>query len=185
MGDFEIYADALEHPLLQRFNDLLNLHSLSHYVNFPSCKMGHTLELGLLLNLHHSNILLFFLRICSLKFFLPFLAFTVAFTSCPRLSGAFKSMTLHEDSSQSQPKPPPRSLSVPSVCLHYVSSFGQLYGIPACRAFPFIPLVQCTVKHTVAILIWTAFFSMKLRFTSLHFCKQEDWTTSLSFGGLP
>lgn len=60
MGDFEIYADALEHPLLQRFNDLLNLLSLSHYVNFPSRKMGHTLELGMLLNLHHSNILLFF-----------------------------------------------------------------------------------------------------------------------------
>lgn len=60
MGDFEIYSDTLKRPLLQRFNDLLNLLSLSHYVSFHSCRMGHTLELGRLLNLHHSNKLFFF-----------------------------------------------------------------------------------------------------------------------------
>lgn len=86
MGDFEIYADALEHPLLQRFNDLLSLLSLSHYVNFPSCKMGHTLELGMLLNLHHGNILLLFSFVlvssCSpTPDFSPFLAFPVVLIS--------------------------------------------------------------------------------------------------------
>lgn len=60
MGDFEIYSDILKHPLLQRFNYLLNCLSLSCYVNFPSCRMDHTLELSRLLNLHHSNILFFF-----------------------------------------------------------------------------------------------------------------------------
>lgn len=53
----EIYADILEHPLLQKFNDFLKLLSLSCYVNFLPHKMSHILELGMLLNLHHSNTL--------------------------------------------------------------------------------------------------------------------------------
>lgn len=94
MGDFEIYADALEHPLLQRFNDLLNLLSLSHYVNFPSCKMGHTLELGMLLNLHHSNTLLFFpLHLflhCGLtEDFSPFPCFSYGIYQLPRAQWCF------------------------------------------------------------------------------------------------
>lgn len=88
MGDFEIYSDTLEHLLLQRFNDLLNLLSLSHYVNFPSCRMGHTLELSMLLNLHHSNILFFFpsylFSQCETEDFSPFLYLTSGIYQLPR-----------------------------------------------------------------------------------------------------
>jgi len=93
MGDFEIYADALEHPLLQRFNDLLNLLCLSHYVNFRSCKMSHTLELGMLINLHHSNVLFFpsyLLPHCGLtEVFSPFPCFSCGIYQLPRALWSF------------------------------------------------------------------------------------------------
>lgn len=88
MGDFEIYSDTLKHPCLQRFNDLLNLLSLSHYVNFPSCRMGHTLELSRLLNLHQSNVLLFFPSYlfphCETEDFSPFPCLTSGIYQLPR-----------------------------------------------------------------------------------------------------
>lgn len=104
----------------------------------------------------------FFLQICflivKLKISLPFLAWPLVFTSCPGLRGMFKSMILHEDSSQSLPKPPLRPFFFPSGCLLCVSSFPQQYGIPAQISFPLTHLVRYTVKHTVLILIFIAFF---------------------------
>lgn len=91
MGDSEIYSDTGKHPLLKRFNDLLNLLGLSHYVNFPFCGMGHTLELSRFLNLHHSNILFLFPSYlfphCETEDSSPFPCLTSGICQLPRAQG--------------------------------------------------------------------------------------------------
>lgn len=166
MGDFEIYADALKHPLLQTFNDLLNFLSLSHYVNFPSCKMGHTLELGLLLHLHHGNILPFFFFsfafISSLWTIWRCLSISLLFLWClPAAQGSV--VLLNQWPHMKMVLRASQSLLPGSGCLLYVSSFPQQYGIPACSSpacssFSSIHLVQSAVTHIVAILVFIAFF---------------------------
>lgn len=180
MGDFEIYADALEHPLLQRFNDLLNLLSLSHYVNFSSRKMGHTLELGMLLNLHHSNILLFFsfAFVSSLWTNWRFLSLSLLFLWClPAAQGSVMLLnqrpcmkTALRASQSHLPGPSLSLLVVSSVSPPSLSCMGFLLAVPSLHS---LGSTSCQA-HSGHIDIYCFFFFMKLRFTSLYFCKQKD-----------
>lgn len=174
MGDFKIYADALEHPLLQRFNDLLNLLSLSHYVSFPSCKIDHTLVLGMLLNLHHGNILFFIFRShlflhCGLaEDFPPFPCFSCCIH---QLRGA-QSVTCMKTvlrASQSPFPGPSVSLLVDPSMSSSLSSTGFWLAIPF-PSFIWFHVLSSTQWSCWYLLL---FSPMKLRVTFLYFCKQR------------